>query len=282
MTEDRNVGERRVRRMLFLVDPQRRSKAMSSLVNPVLVKEFRSRRFGRSHWVLRLVGLCAMLSLLLTYATTSSTLAWGVETIGGILVIMQGALITLVTPSIAAGLISGEHESGGWNLLRMTPLSTLRVVSGKLLSVLWILLLILAATLPGYSIMMLIKPVLKQQIIQVLICLTLWSVFTLLLSAAVSSFFTRTAPATVTVYGLLLALVGGTLIVWILRDAPFGHSFVQRALLINPLAAALSVIQTPGFEQYNLVPASWRISIVASGAALLVLIGQTWRLTRPQ
>jgi len=281
ITEDRAVGERTARRIWFIVDPQRRSKAMSSLVNPVLVKEFRTRRFGRSHWVLRLVGACAMLSLLLTYATTSSTLAWGVEAIGGILVLMQGALITLVTPSIAAGLISGEHESGGWNLLRMTPLSAWRVVSGKLLSVLWILLLILAATLPGYSIMMLIKPVLKQQIIQVMICLTLWSVFTLLLSAAVSSFFRRTAPATVTVYGLLIALVGGTLVMWILRDAPFGNTLVERALMLNPLAAALSVIQAPGFEQYNLIPVAWHISIGASAAAFLVLIAQTWRLTRP-
>ncbi|MCA9248027.1 MAG: ABC transporter permease [Planctomycetales bacterium] len=282
MTEDRAVGERRMRRMFFLVDPQRRSKAIPSFVNPVLIKEFRSRRLGRSHWVLRLIAGCAVLSLLLTFATTSSTLAWGVETIGGILVIMQGALITLVTPSLAAGLISGEHESGGWNLLRMTPITTWRVVTGKLLSVLWILLLILAATLPGYSIMMWIKPVLQEQIIQVLICLSLWSVFTLLLSAAVSSFFQRTAPATVTVYGLLIAMLGGTAIVWILRDAPFGHALVERVLLFNPLAAALSVIEMPGFAEYRLLPESWHISAVASVTAFLILVLQTWRLTRPQ
>ena len=36
---------------------------MSLWVNPVMVKEFRSRRFGRSHWTLRLIAFGAILSL---------------------------------------------------------------------------------------------------------------------------------------------------------------------------------------------------------------------------
>ena len=97
------------------------------MVNPILVKEFRSRRFGRFHWVLRLVAGCAVLSLGLTYAATAGTLDWGVETIGAIMVMLQAALIVLITPSLTAGLISAERESGGWELLMMTPLSTARI-----------------------------------------------------------------------------------------------------------------------------------------------------------
>ena len=54
------------RACLFLVDPQRRSGSMSLWVNPVMVKEFRSRRFGRSHWTLRLIAVSAILSLACT------------------------------------------------------------------------------------------------------------------------------------------------------------------------------------------------------------------------
>ena len=44
MTEDRSLGQRVARRFIYLVDPQRRSGGMSLWLNPVMVKEFRSRR----------------------------------------------------------------------------------------------------------------------------------------------------------------------------------------------------------------------------------------------
>jgi ABC-type transport system involved in multi-copper enzyme maturation permease subunit len=282
ITEERGVVARWFRRLVFLVDPQRRKKGIGPLSNPVMVKEFRSRRFGRSHWMLRLVAACALVSLLLTYAATAGTLDWGVETIGGIMVVLQVALIVLITPSLAAGLISLEHESGGWTLLRMTPLSTRQIVLGKLVSVVWTLLLVLLATLPGYLVMMVIMPVLAQQIVYVLLSLAMTAGFALLLGATVSSFFRRTAPATVTAYSLLVAICGGTMLVWLARDAPFGHDTVRAALLINPMAAALEILEVPAFTGYDLMPANWWIVGVACLVLLTVLGVQTWRLTRPQ
>src|SRR5438270_13485603 len=123
MTQDRSGGERALRRVFFLVDPQRRAGSMSLWVNPVLVKEFRSRRFGRSHWMLRLIAVSAILSLGLTYVAASGALGWGVEVIGGVLVLLQVALLLLFAPSLAAGLVSAARESGSWQLSRITPLS---------------------------------------------------------------------------------------------------------------------------------------------------------------
>src|SRR5690606_16724920 len=39
------------RRLVFIVDPRRRSRSIGRFVNPVMVKEFRCRRFGRLHWL---------------------------------------------------------------------------------------------------------------------------------------------------------------------------------------------------------------------------------------
>src|SRR6266700_3171142 len=96
---------------------------MSLWVNPVMVKEFRSRRFGRSHWTLRLIAVSAILSLGLSYVAASGALGWGIEVVGGALVLLQIALLILFAPSLASGLISSERESGTWQLLRMTPLA---------------------------------------------------------------------------------------------------------------------------------------------------------------
>jgi hypothetical protein len=267
---------------LFLVDPQRRKRGIGPLVNPVMVKEFRSRRFGRLHWLFRLVAVCAVFSLGLTYAATMGTLDWGVETIGGIMVLLQVALIVLLTPALSAGLISGERESGGWDLLRMTPMWAATILAGKLLSVVATLLLILLATLPGYLVMIWIRPEMWAEISRVLLSLVWTAVFALLVSAAVGSLFRRTAPATTAAYTVLVAVSAGTLLVWLGRDAPFGHDFVERVLVANPLAAALSVIEMPGFTQYNLVPANWWFLGYASAGCLLALFVETWRLTRPE
>ena len=282
VTDDRGTGVRIFRRLMFLIDPQRRKSGIGPLTNPVMVKEFRSRQFGRLHWLLRIVGGCAIVSLGLAFAATLGSEEWGVETIGAIIVSMQAALIVLFTPSLASGLISSERESGSWELLRMTPLSASLIVRGKLLSVIWTLLILLMASLPGYGVMIWIKPILEEQIIQVLISLATGALFAMLLSAMVSSFFVRTAPATVASYSILLFLWAGGLLVWLGRDAPFGYSAVQTALSINPMAAALSVIGTPGFESYNLIPVNWWVTGVGSGLLLIVLLIQTWRLTKPE
>ncbi len=282
ITDDRSALQRWLRRFLFVVDPQRRKPGIGRLWNPVMVKEFRSRRFGRSHWLVRLAAACAVISLGLTYAATLGTFDWGPETIGGIMVLLQMALVVILTPSLAATLLSAERESGGWTLLRMTPLAPGTILRGKLLSVLWPLALLLGATLPGYLVMIYIQPLLWPQISRVLGTLAFAAVFALLTSAAVGSLFRRTATAVTAAYVVLIGLCAGTMLVWLGRGAPFGHATVEAVLRVNPLAAALSLIRVRGFLEYRLVPANWWFLGWASALSLVVLVVQTRRLTRPQ
>jgi ABC-type transport system involved in multi-copper enzyme maturation permease subunit len=282
MTEDRSQKERTVRRVLFLVDPNRRSGHLPLLINPVMVKEFRSRRFGRSHWTIRLIATCAILSLGLTYVAASGALGWGVEIVGGALVLLQVALLILFAPSLAAGLVSSERETGSWQLLRMTPLSPVRILIGKLTSVVFPLLLLLCATLPGYVVLMTVKPELVYQVQRVVICLALTAVFSVLVSAAASTLFRSTAAATTASYLALLAVCVGPLLVWLGREAPFGHSTVEMALSINPLAATLQASEAPGFIQYRLLPWNWWIIGSVCVALLMLLATRVWQLCRPE
>jgi ABC-type transport system involved in multi-copper enzyme maturation permease subunit len=282
MTEERSAGERARRRLLFLVDPQRRSGAIGRWVNPVMVKEFRCRRFGRSHWMLRLVALCAVISLGLSCVAVLGVLDWGVETIGSIMVFLQMALLVLLTPSLSSGLISAERETGGWQLLQLTPLSAGAILRGKLLSVAWPLFLVLSATLPGYVVMIAVEPGLTWPVLRVLCCLGMTAVFAVLLGAAVSSLFRNTAAATTVAYLALLAVCAGPLLFWLGRDAPFGHRTVEAVLTIDPLAAALNASNNPAFTRYDLLPANWWFLAGACLALLAFLFFRTWQLTRPR
>jgi ABC-type transport system involved in multi-copper enzyme maturation permease subunit len=280
ITNERGLLARLARRVMYVVDPQRRKPGIPWFLNPVMVKEFRCRRFGRSQWLLRLVAACAVTSMVLTFMAATSVTSWGVETIGALLVLLQVVLVVVLTPSLASGLISGERDSGGWELLRLTPLSSVKIVRGKLLSVIWTLALVLMATLPGYLMMILIQPVMWLQVNLVLVCLAWTAIYALAVSAAVGSLFRSTAVSTTMTYVVVISLFLAPILVWLGRDAPFGHDTVQAALLTNPVGAALSVIEAPGFEIYVLLPAAWWIAGILSAFMFLVLGVQVWRLTR--
>jgi ABC-type transport system involved in multi-copper enzyme maturation permease subunit len=282
MTEQRSRKGRTARRLFFLVDPQRRSAAMPLWLNPVMVKEFRSRRFGRWHWTLRLIALSIILSLALSYVAASGSLGWGIESIGGALVLLQVILLIVFAPSLGAGLISAERESGSWQLLRMTPLSAGAILRGKLLSVALPLLLLLCATLPGYIVMMTVEPTLVHRIGRVVISLVLTAVFAVLLSAALGTLFRSTAAATTASYLALLAICAGPLLFWLGRGAPFGHEAVEAVLSVDPVAAALAASATPGFIEYELVPANWWIIGAACVGLFFLLSVRTWQLYRPE
>jgi ABC-type transport system involved in multi-copper enzyme maturation permease subunit len=281
MTEDRSVAEQRRRRWLYLVDPQRRSRGIPSWANPVLFKEFRTRRFGRGSWTLRLLALCAVISLGTTLAATSGAIRWSTESIGGFMIQLQVLLVLVVTPTLASGLVSDEWESGSWALLRMTPLSSWQIVAGKLASTIASVVLLLGATLPGYAVIMLIKPVMTRQVLTVLATLALTGALCIALSAALSSLLLRTARATLAAYALMIAFFGGTLAIWACRDAPFGPALVENALAFNPVAAALAAMEAPGFADYHLLPRCWYTTAAATAALLALLCVRTRRLTLP-
>ena len=182
---------------------------------------------------------------------------------------------------LGIGFDCGELESGGWVQLRTTPMSTFRIVIGKLMSVVWTLGLILLATLPGYAAMAYIHPPLSDQLIRVSISLLISAIMILSLSACVSAFQKQTATATAVSYGLLLALLAGTFLVWVARDQPFGREVVRNALLFNPAAAALAEMRVAGLESYNLLPMAWWIAGTITLIGFLLLGVQTWRLSRP-
>jgi ABC-type transport system involved in multi-copper enzyme maturation permease subunit len=280
ITNELGFMRRVFRRLIYIVDPQKRKGGIPWYLNPVMVKEFRCRRFGRAQWLLRLVSVCAVTSMVLTCMAAEGVTSWGVETIGALLVLLQVLLVIVLAPSLGSGLISGERDSGGWELLRMTPISSFRLVFGKLMSVVWTLLLVLMATLPGYVMMVLIAPELSLQVQQVLVCLLWTSIYALAISAAVGSLFRSTAVSTSITYVVVISVFLLPLLVWVGRDAPFGFQTVQTALLTTPVGAALSVIDAPGFESYELLPLSWWIAGVLSSLMFLVLGVQVWRLSR--
>ena len=122
----------------------------------------------------------------------------------------------------------------------------------------------------------------RQQVVDVLFTLVLVAALTTCASAAIGSFFRRTAPATVTAYLILTLLLLGPLGVWLGRDAPFGHNVVESALKLSPVAAAMRLIETPGFRDYEILPTAWWVVVVGILVAIALLCWRTWELRKPE
>jgi hypothetical protein len=149
------------------------------------------------------------------------------------------------------------------------------------MSAIWPLLLLMCATLPGYVVLMTVKPELAAQVQRVLISLGLTAVFAILVSAAASSLFRSTAAATAAAYVALAVVCVVPLLVWLGRDAPFGHRAVEAALSIDPVAAALHASEMPGFTAYALLPANWWLMASISLALIVLLVVRVRQLCRP-
>lgn len=271
-----------LRRLSYLVDPNRRKSGIPFWLNPVMVKEFRTRKFGRLHWLLRLIAGGAIVSILLTVVAATGTVNWGVDRIASSMVIMQIGFLLLLGPSLGANLIASEIESGGWQLMRASPISPWRILSGKLLSTFLTLLLLLMATLPGYVMMSYIQPAIGGQVSNVIISLLIATAMVTILSACVSAYSKTSAAATAASYAVLLVLFAGTLLIWLGRGNPFGPVFVERALLLNPAATALAEMKAPGFETFQLIPNGWYVGLSICAAGLVILVLRIARLTRPE
>lgn len=143
------------------------------LFNPLLRKELRQRmRSGRTAAALFLyllvIGLVAFVfmyvnvqgqTLLLQPARTAELFAF--------LSYLQLAMISFVTPGIAAGVISGERERQTLSVLLTTPLSPGSVIFAKWLTSISFLTLLIIMTLPLYSIVFLFGGVVPLQVFAV-------------------------------------------------------------------------------------------------------------------
>ncbi|HWI63495.1 MAG TPA: ABC transporter permease subunit [Symbiobacteriaceae bacterium] len=178
-------------------------------INPVLARESRVRMRG---W-----KAPALISL---YVGVLGFMAWFVLTItraqgrvfapqlGGeifaMLGVVQFGLLVFSAPGLTAGAIAGEREKQTLDLLLITRLTPLQVVSGKLWAAVAYTLLLMFASLPVYSLLFLMGGISLSHLAQT----TVVYIVTVFLLGGVglwfSAIFRRTQAAVIASYGLAL------------------------------------------------------------------------------
>jgi ABC-2 type transport system permease protein len=127
------------------------------LVNPIIVKELRSRMRGPRAFIILTVVLTLMgLISYALYKITLITSSWSYsplspqvgQTLFISLALLEMLMVLILTPAVTAGAISSEHEKLTYEMLLTTPLPPTRILWGKLVSALSYIFLLMSPVPP--------------------------------------------------------------------------------------------------------------------------------------
>lgn len=214
-------------------------------VNPIIVKEIRSRMRGARAFITLTILLVVMglamygiLQIILATSRYSSVVSPQIgQTLFASLAFLELFMICAVTPAVTAGAISGEKEKQTYEMLMATPLSPTAVLWGKLISALSYVLLLLFAAVPMASVVFIFGGVAPRDMLKALLVLLTVAVSYGVLGMFMSALFGRTGRATVASFIAVILLMIGPLFIAVLFSAIRGGEPPRWLLAPSPISA---------------------------------------------
>jgi ABC-2 type transport system permease protein len=234
----------------------------SSGISAIIVKELRGRMRGRRAFIIitihiLLLALLAWMFMRILEEQTSELnfggqINYASASIGrGIfigLMLLQTLMVAVLAPAATAGAISSEREHQTLDLLAVTPISSIAIVLGKLVSALaWLFVLILAS-IPVTALVFVFGGVAPDDMIRAYIVLFA----TVIGLGSVGIFFStltrRTGASTGLTFVATLALVVGSVFLWIFLSSTRESDSTglrrqppEAILYLNPFVAQMDV-----------------------------------------
>ncbi len=281
-------GQVSARTFLFIVDPRKRKRMIRWWQNPMLMKEFRTRPMLQAQWLLRAIGLCLIVSVVLMIMVSLSLQAFMGEsaqmlpTMATAVAAMMVVLILLAGPAMAGGTISSDRETGIWDLIRVTRMPSWRMVSGKFQASIVPLLLFALATLPALLILLYINIDLWPKMVHICYVIGVTILFVSTAGTFFSSIFSKTAAATACTYALVMGVQLLTMLV-LLGKSLFSVRFVESILVLNPVMAAMDAAGHASMSEYvGLRFQHMQIMGVAIAVMFVVTVFRVYQLRRAE
>ncbi|MFD0711365.1 ABC transporter permease [Paenibacillus sp. GCM10027626] len=236
----------------------------SKLINPVIGKEFRLRmRTPRSMWslffYLLAIGVFAFGFIYVTTVLSSQNSAVFDPNRSQIMfyfiTAVQLGLVAFMAPGLTAGVISGEREKQTLNLLLTTQQSSTTIIVSKLVASLSFMLLLVAATLPVYSVVFLYGGISPREMLLVFLFFIFLMIVLGSLGIMFSTLFKRTMVSVIVTYGVTLFIFAGTGFLYLImeqimagisRNSASGaldYGWVGHFAAFNPVAALVSIFE---------------------------------------
>jgi ABC-type transport system involved in multi-copper enzyme maturation permease subunit len=261
----------------------------------LLTKELRLRlRRERTIWVLIAYLLVMTLLGFLFISRTSANNAASVSTLGlglfTLLVFVQLFLIMFITPAFTSTSINGEKERQTFDLLLCSRLSAFELVAAKLVAGLANALLLIAASIPLFSLVFFFGGVGPTQVFQATLIFVITAIVVGTFGLFCSTLLKRPPVSTAIAYMFcVIWVITPWLLSFLLQlNAPFNGSAQGAYIFIgNPILAMISTFTLgagPPIGSLSLFGTSvapWFSYIVANILLTLVLLLLSTWLVKP-
>lgn len=279
-------GKVTARDVMFLIDPRKRKRPIAWWQNPVFVKECRTRPMLQASWLVRAVAITLILSVLLMFVTIGSVALFSTDgdanTNTAILTGISGlmvALVLLIGPALSGGTICGDIETGVWDLMRSTRLSSWQIVVGKFQAAIIPMLLLILATTPALFILLYFDATIWQNLLRVLEVVGMAALFVAVTGMFFSSIVLKTSAATAWTYGLVVSL-GLTGLLVMLGQGQFSERFVTWVYVANPIAAVLDAAGQTAMAKLGIMAKHLQLMAAVTAAMVLVTVLRVFQLRR--
>lgn len=195
-----------------------RGRVLSLTQNPIMLKELRSRMRGSRAFVVLTIYLLFMVSLIaLIYIPITLSIRSGsgpnLADVGkfvfAMIVLVQIFLVAFIAPAFTAGTISSEKQNQSYDLLRTTLLTPRQLVTGKILSALGYIFLLIFASVPLQSIAFLLGGIALPELVIAELLVLVSAVAYALIGLYFSTLMRTTIGSTVATYAAALFLLIG-------------------------------------------------------------------------
>jgi ABC-type transport system involved in multi-copper enzyme maturation permease subunit len=223
-------------------------------VTAILVRELRGRMRGKRAFIFLTVYLGTLATLLsLALRTTESmpmlsapeSIAIGRGIFAGVLLV-ETLVVVALAPAYTAGSISQERERQTYDLLAVTPISSLSIVIGKLLSSLSYLVVVVGASLPIACLAFAFGGIGPDDLFRGYLVLAATGIGIGAIGVLCSAAMNRTQAATVAAFIATALMVVGASAAWIGLDSRLENQTSERPsealLYLNPFVAQFDVI----------------------------------------
>ncbi len=257
----------------------------------LLTKELRSRlRRERSIWLiiayLSVLGLLGFVFLLRANAFSGGSRVYLLSQTGAqlyaLLSFVQLAWIVFIAPAFTSTSINGEKERQTFDLLLCSKLSAFSLLTGKLIAGLANVLLLIAASIPLFSLVFFFGGVAPSQVLAMLLICVMTAIVAGTFGLFCSTLLQRPNVSTAIAYGFCVLWMFAYWVVYYLISSstppgnPRAIAWVQGLNAWNPISALNSILNggqsgVSTFTVFRLHLASWLAFTLVSLVVAVVL-----------
>jgi ABC-type transport system involved in multi-copper enzyme maturation permease subunit len=229
-----------------------RRRMLMDGVSAIWLREIRGRMRGRRAFVFLTIYLSVLGAFVWLGLRAVSNFPLGAlesVTVGrGIfaaIVLIETLAVLILAPAYTAPSISQEREKQTYDLLAVTPVSSLAIVVGKLLSSMSFLAIIVGASIPLASLAFLFGGIDVIDLVVAYVVIFTVAIGGSAIGVACSAMFRRTQAATVASFIVVALAAAGTTVAWmtLASQTPDGREPPPEALLYpNPFVAQADVL----------------------------------------